>query len=229
MRILQRFRCLIIAVLLLPVIGFAQDTYKAAAVKALPSSGDIPAAISAALESQGASFQDGQGATLAELWLGKSIAAAASPASESDIVYGAITPGDFMGVLHVAKAMTDFRGQPVQPGYYTLRYELVPQDGNHMGVSENRDFVLLIPVALDPEPSKALAFGDVVKLSRKATNTGHPAVLTMTQSKGDAPAAFQDDEQHWALQGVGQLDGAGGSKPIPIAVILVGKSDAANM
>lgn len=229
MRFTRTIHWLVVAGLLLPVAGLGQDAYKAAAVEALPSSADVPAAVSAALESQGASLEDGSGAALAEIWFGKAIAAAAMPASESDIVYGAITPGDFVGVLHVDKATTDFRGQPIQPGYYTLRYELVPQDGNHMGVSENRDFLLLVPAALDADPGKTLAFNDVVKLSRKATNTGHPTVLTMTQSKGDSLAAFQDDEQHWALQGVGQLDGAGGSKPLPIAVILVGKSDAANM
>ena len=45
-------------------------------------------------------------------------------------------------------------GQGIQPGLYTLRYELVPNDGNHLGVANSRDFGLLVRAADDPDPAR---------------------------------------------------------------------------
>ena len=56
-----------------------------------------------------------------------------------------------------------------QTGRYTLRYELIPEDGDHLGVSENRDFLLMIPASADQDPDAVIKFTDLVNLSRKAT------------------------------------------------------------
>jgi hypothetical protein len=54
--------------------------------------------------------------------------------------------------VHFLHAAADFRGQQVPVGFYTLRYALIPDDGNHLGVSPNPDFLLLIP--LSPIPTR---------------------------------------------------------------------------
>ena len=44
---------------------------------------------------------------------------------------------------------TDFRGQEIKKGVYTLRYGQQPEDGNHIGTSELADFLLAIPAGVD--------------------------------------------------------------------------------
>ena len=85
--------------------------------------------------------------------------------------------GAFLGVLHFPNPTTDFRSQTIKAGYYTLRYGLIPQDGNHMGVNPYRDAFVLGPVSADPGPDKTLSFDDLVKLSRQASGTPHPGFL----------------------------------------------------
>jgi len=93
-----------------------------------------------------------------------------------------------------------------------------------MGVSQYRDFLLLTPAAKDTDADKAVSFDDALKLSRQATDTGHPGVMLMdsvSDSNKTFPAVFQDYSQNWALQMESQL-GNGGSK-LPLAIVLVGQ------
>jgi hypothetical protein len=211
------------AILLAAVSAFGQ-TYKAESAPA-PAASDLPAKVAAALEPQGARLVDAQGKTVGEIWLRKSLPAQAQPDTSMDVIYGALAPGTMVGVLHFPANNADFRGQPIKAGYYTLRYDLVPQDGNHMGVSSYRDFLLMVPAAQDPDPDQTLKFDEVVKLSAQASGTGHPAVLVMdpAQNSEPSPAAFQDDSQNWALQLTTQLAQGGKTKPFPLAVVMVGK------
>lgn len=113
----------------------------------------------------------------AEFWFAKQLKTATK-----DIV-GALYPGlanaEFVGVVNLSKGMTDFRGQAIPAGMYTLRYQLLPQDGNHLGVAPNPDFLLAIPVAGDPNPEQRYLYKKFVALSAQATGTNHPAVIAL--------------------------------------------------
>ena len=98
-----------------------------------------------------------QGATLCEVWLRKTLPTSANPNTSSDVLYGALPEGAFLGVLHFPNATTDFRSQTIKAGFYTLRYALIPQDGNHMGVNPYRDAFVLAPVSADTDPDKVLS------------------------------------------------------------------------
>ena len=205
------------------VAAFAQGTYKIQATKGLPG-GDVSQAIQSALQPQGESLLDSSGKVLCEVWLLKNLDAAANPDTSPDVLYGKIAEGSLVGVIHFPAAAKDYRGQGVKAGYYTLRYELVPQDGNHMGVSQYRDFLLLVPAAKDTDGTKAVTFADAVKLSRDSTDTGHPGVMLMdsvSDSDKTFPALFQDYSQNWALQMEAQV-GTSGQK-LPLAIVLVGQ------
>ncbi len=209
--------------LALSVAAFAQGTYKIQATQGLPG-GDVSQAIQGTLQPQGESLLDSSGKTLCEVWLRKQLAPAANSDSAANVLYGKIDQGSLVGVIHFPEATKDFRGQAIKAGYYTLRYELVPEDGNHMGVSQYRDFLLLVPAAKDTDGTKAVTFTDAVKLARDSTNTGHPGVMLMdpvSDSNKTFPAVFQDYSQNWALQMEATL-GSGGGK-LPLAIVLVGQ------
>ncbi len=226
---MRRFmRChLILAVTLLAAASVFGQDYKAEAISSPPPA-DVPKALQDAVQDKGVRFLDGQGKPLAEVWLAKAVTGQATPSTSGDTIYGSVDPGAFVGVLHYPGEGSDFRGQHIKSGYYSMRYDLIPADGNHMGVSQYRDFLLLVPVAQDSDPATPLKFDDVVKLSRAASGTSHPGVLSMdptdSVSGKPLPAAFQDDSSNWALAVQTQVKPQGGAaKDLTMAIVLVGK------
>ena len=160
---------------IIPLLAcFAWAAEKVEPAPALPDS--VPAAIRNAVEAKGYRVTS-DGAAVADLWLRTTVPA--GPKKEGEVLYSELASGTFVGVLSFPKAGTDFRGQNIAAGYYTLRYELLPNDAYHMGVAPNRDFFLLVPVAADPGPSVQLKYDDLVKVSAKASGTQHPAVMEM--------------------------------------------------
>ncbi|MGD0130243.1 MAG: hypothetical protein ABSF46_33415 [Terriglobia bacterium] len=218
MRLHRAHAVLLAAQLLLASLAFGQ-TYKVETAGA-PAAGQVPPAVQNALESQGAKVENGQGGTLLEVWFAKTVATNSSASPSSDYLYPSLTEGEFLGVLHFASAGADFRGQAIKPGFYTLRYGLIPQDGNHMGVNPTRDVLVLCPAAVDTDLSANLKFDDLVKLSRQAAGTPHPAFLVGAPVNGSSfPAVAKDDQDHWNLQV--KLHGSSGD--LPFAFTVVGK------
>ena len=218
--VLSLVSCLTVA-----AAAFAQDSYKIEAGSGLPG-GDVSQVVKSSLQPDGSRLLNSAGKELCEVWMRKQIPAAATPDSSASVLYGKVTPGTLIGVIHFPDPTKDYRGQNIKAGYYTLRYELVPQDGNHMGVSQYRDFLLLIPAADDPDGSKPLTFNETVSLSRKSTNTGHPGVMLMdaiSDSDKTFPAVFQDYSQNWALQAKTQIEADGKGQDYPLAIVLVGQ------
>jgi hypothetical protein len=207
------------ACLALSVSAVAQGNYRVETIGA-PASSDVPKALADALEAQGARLAGDQG-VLCEVWLRKAVPLQAAAGESGEVLYGALGNGSVLGALHFPSTAADFRGQPIKPGYYVMRYALIPQDGAHMGVYATRDTVLLSPVAADTEIDKNLRFDDLVKLSRLASGTPHPAFLVMSSvSEGEVlPSVAKDDQGHWNLQ----LKVKGQSGELPIAITLVGK------
>jgi hypothetical protein len=173
-----------------------------------------------ALESQGARVVSGQGGTLLEVWLAKTVPTSSSPSASSDFLYGSLSEGVFLGVLHFPTQGADFRGQAIKPGFYTLRYGLIPQDGNHMGVNPTRDVLVLCPVAADSDLGRALKFDELVKLGRQSSGAPHPGILVGAPVNGDSfPAVVKDDQGRWNLQ----VKVHGSSGDLPFAFTVVGK------
>lgn len=138
----------------------------------------VPASVRNVFDATGSRVLRGDGSPLAEIWLRKSLPAPSASAAK-DVLYPELSPSVMVGVISFPKGAKDFRGQPIKPGFYTLRYELLPEDGNHLGVAPNRDFLLLLPAAADPDPNAKFEFAQVVKLSSQAAGTNHPAAFAM--------------------------------------------------
>ncbi len=131
-----------------------------------------------------------------QIWFRKDVPAQPKNAS-ADAIYDRLAESTLLGVIHFSQPSQDYRDQTVPAGFYTLRYALMPNDGNHLGVAPSRDFLLLIPANADPGPEKILKFQELVALSRQASGTKHPAPLSLVAAEGGAtPATSKDDEGH---------------------------------
>jgi len=185
----RRFFPLILAVLALSISALGQSN-KLEAIGAISDPGASDA-LKKVLESKGSRITIGEG-PYCEIWL-----RAAIPAGKSDAqgaVYTTMGESVRVGVVSFARPTTDFRGQPVKPGTYTLRYAVHPADGNHLGISPIRDFLAMVPVAMDQNPDAQPKFEELVKMSAKVAGTNHPAVISLVQAEGgsESPKLGQD-------------------------------------
>lgn len=170
--------------------------------KAQPA-GDPPAEIAApilaVLNKVGTKIVADNGTAYVEIWL-RSTMPAGPNTGESSVTLPTIPPGALLGVLRFPAKGSDRRGQTIAPGVYTLRYGNYPVNGNHQGVAPQRDFLILVPAALDKSESAVSDFDALMELSRKASGTPHPAVLSFWKADADDKPGFQKQgEKDWAL------------------------------
>ncbi len=178
----------------------------------------VPANLKSLVQAQGVRVLDDSGKPYVELWFANKLNASAK-AAEGDVLSPGVPEGTFLGVARLVAGGSDFRGQPMKPGVYTMRYSLMPVDGNHVGAAPYRDFILLAPVDQDKDPAAAVKFDELMALSRKASGTGHPAVFPLNPVEGSGDTALaKNSEGHWIL-----TTKAGGA--IPLALTVWGKSD----
>jgi hypothetical protein len=129
-----------------------------------------------------------------------------------------LLPSVLIGVLSFPQQATDFRGQAIKAGSYTLRYAQMPSDGNHLGAAPTTDFLLLTPVADDTDASALPDLPALVKMSARTIGTNHPAVLNLAAvaERKDYPAVATDEHGHEVFHV--KLKTAGGERPIGLVV-----------
>jgi hypothetical protein len=208
----------VVALLCLSGAAAAQD-YKAA-TGTVPVPAEISAPVRAVLSPASISVT-GPSGPLCEIWLRAAIPTATPANSALGVIYGQLVDGSLVGAIHFDSAVKDFRNQTIQPGTYLLRYGLQPVDGNHQGVSDYRDFLLLTPVAADTSPAN-LADHDLYALSRKASRAGHPSVWSLVPADG-APAqlpgvAHDTSDDFWVLY----MQAPIGLSPTTLGLVVVG-------
>ncbi|MBI3472283.1 MAG: hypothetical protein HY013_13085 [Candidatus Solibacter usitatus] len=203
-----------ILVSLLASAALAQYTVESAG--APPA--DVPPAFAGLLQKEGAKVL-AAGAVVCEVWFRQAVPSGPKVAEEG-VTNAAIPHGAFMGLLRFSgKGGSDRRGQNIKPGLYTLRFSYYPINGDHQGVAPQRDFLVLTPLAEDKaDPAGVAKFDDLMNLSRKASGTPHPAVLSMTRSGHDKfPDVVKEGEQDWVLHAK--------AGDFPVALMVVGKVD----
>ncbi len=191
---------------------FAQ--YKSEPAGAPPS--ELAPAIGQALQQQGTKILAGNGTVVCEVWF-RSALPSGGQSSDQNITLGAIPQGALLGAIRFPAQAADRRGQSIKAGVYTLRYSLIPVNGDHQGAAPQRDFALLTPASDDKDANATPSFDALVAMSRKASGTPHPAVLSIWGAGASDPLgiAKQGDSNDWALTvKIGAT---------PISIILVGK------
>jgi len=150
----------------------------------------------------------------AEFWVAKQLKIAAKEGSGA--LYPELANSEFVGVVNFQEGMTDFRGQAIAAGVYTLRYQLLPQDGNHLGVAPNPDFLLAIPVASDLNPEQSYPYKKLVALSAQSTGTNHPAVIAL--STAAEPGSLVQDDQKLTVFTIAVPASSGAAQKLGIVV-----------
>lgn len=195
-------------------ITLMAQQYKSASAGAPPS--DLAPAIVSLLDAQGTKISKADGTQVMEVWFRKT--APSGPKNSGDsIALPTIPVGAFLGVVKLDVKGEDRRGQSLAPGLYTLRYVLMPSNGDHLGAAPQRDFAAFIPAADDKDPNSMPDLDTTVKMSTKASGTAHPAVLSM--SNGSGSTSFTKEADHdWTLNTkIGDL---------PISIILLGRVES---
>ena len=188
-------RRLFLLCLLATAVALAADNKVEKATR--PAESPISEAVWQALDANGyrVVLEDGP---LCEIWLRKSVPASTVKTGQ-DALFPQLAPSTLVGAVHFLKSSTDYKGDPIKPGFYTLRYELLPADGNHLGVAPNPDFLLIMPPGSDTDPNSVLKFQEMVSLSRKATGSSHPGPLSLVQADKTVPGISKDDQDHSIL------------------------------
>ncbi len=173
---------------------------------------EVAPAIAQALQRDGIKITE-NGAAYCEIWF-RAERPASSKSTEENVTLPLIPQGALLGVIRFRGKGADRRGQTIKAGVYTLRYGILPVNGDHQGAAPQRDFLLLTPAADDKDLNSTPNFDALMAMSRKASGTPHPAVLSFWKSDTDTPGFNQQGESDWVLQAkIGDT---------PIAVILVG-------
>jgi len=205
------------SVLLLVTVGgvvCGQD-YKMEPAGAPPP--DLAPAFASLMSKQGYKVS-GPSGPYCEIWFRSSLPAG-TKSSEDSVAFPTIPHGALMGAIRFPGQAADRRGQQIKAGTYTLRYSRYPVNGDHLGVAPQRDFLVMVPAAEDKDPNATPGFDELMAMSKKASGTPHPAVLSMEPpGGGSVPGIAKEGERDWALSvKIGET---------PLAVILIGKSEA---
>jgi hypothetical protein len=179
-------------------------------------SAELPSAIAGAVEDHGLRVLDKDGTPLVSVWLAKSVKTSKKEVEGAN--YPQLEPSSFVGVITFDSEGKDLRGQSIAKGTYSLRYALLPSDGNHMGVAPNRDFLLLLALSSDSDPATIYSEKQLYRASGKVAGTGHPAVLSLIANDGKPGTVSTSPESYVVLHfSLVTSDGA-----LPIALIVKG-------
>jgi hypothetical protein len=166
--------------------------------KAGPLPPEVAPGIAQVLEKSGFRITN-NGAKYCEVWFRAELPRAAG-SKEPNVTLPNIPVGTLVGVIRFNAPGLDRRGQSIAPGVYLLRYGIMPDNEHHEGAAPHRDFLLLTPAGEDQDPNATPNFDALVALSRKASRTPHPAVLSFWKADTDAPGFWQQGDTDWVLQ-----------------------------
>jgi len=186
-----------------------------------PVPSDIAAPVKTALAPGGVRAAVG-GVTL-DFWWVKSMEVGAAPPA-----WASVEEGTLVGAVRLGGDFRDIRGRIIKAGVYTLRYGVQPDNGDHLGTSPFRDFLLLVPAALDTAVP-ARGHDDTVDLSKRAIGGSHPAVWSIDPPVTTEPVLSRHTTElgHSAIVvEVPCTEGGKPAGPLRFGIVLVGRIEA---
>lgn len=147
------------------------------------------AALAPALSKEGVQVLKEDGSVLCEMWFVTALPSGG--AAEESASFAGTPHGALLGVARFPTRHSDRRGQTIKPGVYSMRYSLFPLNGDHQGVSPQRDFILFVPVAIDTNAAARPDYETLMNMSRKASGTPHPLVLSFWKDESGAAPGIE--------------------------------------
>jgi hypothetical protein len=146
----------------------------------------------------------------------------------STLGWSDVEEGTLVGAVNISADFRDIRGRIIKAGLYTLRYGIQPQNGDHLGVSPFRDFLLVSPAAVDKDPAPHGHEG-TIELSKQAIGGSHPGVLSIDPpvANGAALSMHKTELDHDAV--IVEVPVTRSGKPagtMKFGIVLVGRIEA---
>ncbi|RMF44605.1 MAG: hypothetical protein D6753_02095 [Planctomycetota bacterium] len=172
--------------------GLAQE-YAIEPLPGAPEDDDVSAELRSALQDSGFVVRRGS-RTVGEFWFAKSLEVDPSFTPTPQRLYP-FRSGQLIGLLHLRRRGSDFRDQQISSGWYTLRFALQPVDGNHVGTSPTRDFLVLIDAQSDA-PDKQWPEEELHAAAAEVAGSNHPAMLCLQPPVDSPQPSVRHDENH---------------------------------
>lgn len=219
---LAGFTCLTLILTGLSLPAHAVD-YSVEPLDQPAPTGELSAAVAAQLSPKGFTVKKGK-RTLCEIWPCKAWPVKADFKRSTTVIYP-LEFGELIGAVRFSRKGGDFRGQEIPKGVYTLRYALQPQDGNHIGTSDTRDFLLLVQASGDQEP-EPMSKEKMFSLSPEAAGGTHPTMLSLLfPGEGEAPEMLHDESRElWSLRFSNPTSAGGKQGRLTLQLVLVGRA-----
>ncbi len=192
------FSVWLVALVILVAPAVAED-FALETVEGLPEG--LSEAVQDVLSPQGHRVRKA-GTPMADYWFRTELPLEGQSEGVFGIEMGAVTASALVGVVRFHDTWIDYRETDLAAGLYSLRYWIQPADGDHMGVSEYRDFLLVLSALEDQDPAQLYEKDPLLELSQRASERVHPAVVGVFPiwDEVEAPAALVMNEiDQWTL------------------------------
>jgi hypothetical protein len=212
-------------VLALPFPAAQDSAALTASSRESPPPASLAKPIAQALARQGVRVLVGTASTALDFWWVAALPLKAGAAAPS---WSGIEEGTLVGAVSIPSDFRDIRGRVIKPGVYTLRYGLQPANGDHLGVSPYRDFLLLSPASADTDAA-ARGHDGTIDISKLSVGGSHPAVWSLDPPVATQPAlqAHQTELGHDAIiMEVAVTQEGKPSGALRFGLVLIGRIDA---
>ena len=202
-----------------------QSASLSAATRAAAPPSDLAPPVLSLLSNEAVTVTVAQPAVTIDFWWVKGLPMKPGSAPPS---WADVDEGTLVGAVRLSADYRDIRGRVVKAGVCTLRYGIQPSNGDHLGVSPFRDFLLISPAAIDTDPGPRGHDG-TIEISKQAIGGSHPGVWSIDPPVAtDAPLQPHKTELgHDAI--VMQVPVTRGGQPggtLKFGVVLVGRIEA---
>jgi hypothetical protein len=166
---------------------------------------------------------------ICEIFLAKTVTASSAPSS-GKMLYSALEEGAFVGVIHLLPEATedysaDAHNQKLKPGFYTMRYAVMPA-GTYEHGTKPGDFLVLSAASTDPDPTHILKATELKRLGVASSGTAVAASVELVAADSaieQSPTVKMDETFTCIFQARLQLDSGKGSSAnkLPLAIALL--------
>ncbi len=198
---------------------------------ALPE--DVPETFRELLEPAGLRLEDAGGKVLYDLWLCKEIPLAAEKRKgELGTRFGNLPIGTLVGALRSYGQEYDYKEIPIAEGCYALRYGVQPEDGDHLGTSPTRDFLVLTSFRHDKKPDAVEDMERLNNLAKLASSTEHPLTLYLIEPQGEerkeARLYPEGERDEWIVEvaPAARVAGAEEATTLRLGIVMIGCSES---